>query len=199
MQNYRLALETAARHALEYIAGLNQRPVAATAGHSLLLERLNQPLADDGVTAGRVIDELVQAVDGGIVGSAGGRFFAGVIGGALPSAVAADWLTAAWDQNAVLHWCGPAAAVVEQITGEWLKQILGLPAEASFAFVGGCQMAHLLCLAAARHALLQRSGWNVEERGSWNAPRMRLISGDHRHGAFERAVRLLGFGSANVG
>src|SRR5690349_7810221 len=146
MQNYRLALDTAARHALAYLAGLNQRSVAGTAGRALLLERLNQPLAEDGVAPGRVVDELVQAVDGGIVGSAGGRFFAGVIGGALPSAVAADWLTAAWDQNGVLYWCSPAASVVEEITGEWLKQILGLPAEASFAFVGGCQMAHLLCL-----------------------------------------------------
>ena len=195
---YGTALDAAARHALEHIHGLNERPVTATADESLLRERLNQPLAEEGIAADQVIDELVRAVEGGIVGSAGGRFFAGVIGGALPSAVAADWLTAAWDQNAVLYWCSPAAAIVEEIAGDWLKQILGLPRQASFAFVGGCQMAHVLSLAAARHALLERSGWNAEERGLWGAPRLRLISGDHRHGAFERAIRLLGFGSANV-
>lgn len=89
-------------------------------------------------------------VDGGILGSAGGRFFGWVIGGGVPAAVAADWLTAAWDQNAALYACGPAEAVIEEIAGEWLKELLGLHAEASFAFTTGAQMAHVTALAAAR-------------------------------------------------
>ncbi|MGD0438664.1 MAG: pyridoxal-dependent decarboxylase, partial [Bryobacteraceae bacterium] len=141
---------------------------------------------------------LVADVDGGIIGSAGGRFFAWVMGGALPSAIAADWLTAAWDQNAAMCSSGPAAAVVEEVAGEWLKQILGLPRRSSFAFVTGCQMAHATCLAAARHFLLARRDWNVEEQGMSGAPAIRILSGDQRHASIDRAVRLLGFGTESI-
>ncbi len=132
------------------------------------------------------------------LGSAGGRFFGWVIGGSLPSALAADWLTSAWDQNAGHHACSPAAAVAEEVAGEWLKEILGLPARASFALVTGCQMAHTTCLAAARHGVLAKHGWDVEKQGLYGAPPIRLISSDLRHESFERAVRLLGLGLAQV-
>jgi len=121
-----------------------------------------------------------------------------VIGGALPSAIAADWLTSAWDQTAVLYASGPAAAIVEEVTGAWLKEILGVPQQASFALVTGCQTAHAVCLAAARHALLARRGWDVERRGLNAAPPIRILSGDQRHGSIERAVRLLGLGTDNI-
>lgn len=196
--HFRTTLESAAGHALAHLEGLDQRPVRATSDYTALRRQLGRPLANEGVAPQHVIDDLARDVEGGIVGSAGGRFFAGVIGGALPSALAADWLAAAWDQNAVLYACGPAAAIVEEISADWLKQLLGLPDKASFAFVSGCQMAHVTCLAAARHALLERSGWNVEERGLRGAPPIRILSGNHRHGAFERAIRMLGLGSANV-
>ncbi len=198
MHSYRPALETSARLALDYLEGLDQRPVHACADHAALRERLGRPLSDDGLPPEQVISELVRDAEPGIIGSAGGRFFAWVIGGALPSALAADWITTAWDQNAVLAASAPAAAMVEEIAGDWLKQILGLPAEASFAFVSGCQMAHVTCLAAARHAQLERCGWNVEERGLSGSPPLRIISSDQRHGSFERAVRLLGLGAGNV-
>jgi glutamate/tyrosine decarboxylase-like PLP-dependent enzyme len=198
MHSHRATLETAARLALDYLDGLDQRPVSTGANHSKLRERLARPLADAGLPPEQVISELVRDTEPGIIGSAGGRFFAWVIGGALPSALAADWLTATWDQNAALAASGPAAALIEEIAGDWLKQILGLPSAASFAFVTGCQMAHVTCLAAARHALLDRRGWNVEERGLFGAPPLRIISSDQRHGSFERAVRLLGLGTANV-
>jgi glutamate/tyrosine decarboxylase-like PLP-dependent enzyme len=195
MDSYRPALETAARLSLDYLEHLDQHPVA---GDFAYLEGLCRPLADDGVAPELVIAQLVEDARHGIVNSAGGRFFGWVIGGAVPSAVAADWLTAAWDQNPALADAAPAAAVVEEVAGDWLKQILGLPATASYAFVTGCQIAHVTCLAAARHALLERVGWNVEERGLPGAPPLRIISSDQRHGSFERAVRLLGFGTANV-
>jgi glutamate/tyrosine decarboxylase-like PLP-dependent enzyme len=106
----------------------------------------------------------------GILGSSGGRFLAWAIGGSLPAALAADWLASTWDQNAALYACGPAAAVVEEVAGAWLKQLLTLPVDASFALVSGCQMAHVTCLAAARHELLARRGWDVEKKGMAGSP-----------------------------
>ena len=123
------------------------------------------PLSEGGTDAVQVIDEMVAGVEGGIIGSAGGRFFGWVIGGSLPAALAADWMTSAWDQNAGLYACSPAAAVVEETAGRWLKELLHLPAGASFALVTGCQMAHVTCLAAARHAVLARSGGMLSRRG----------------------------------
>lgn len=198
MHSYRAALESAASHALGFLETLDQRPVDASANASAVRERICRELAEDGIAPEQVIAELVRDADPGIVGSAGGRFFAWVVGGAVPSALAADWLTAAWDQNAGLVAAGPAAAMVEEIAGDWLKQILGLPSTASFAFVTGCQMAHVTCLAAARHAVLEKRGWNVEERGLAGAPPIRILSSNQRHGSFVRAVRLLGLGTANV-
>jgi glutamate/tyrosine decarboxylase-like PLP-dependent enzyme len=198
MHRYRAPLDAAIHHAFAFLDGLDQRLVRAAESHAALRERLSMPLADEGVTPEQVVEDLARAADPGIIASAGGRFFGWVVGGALPSALAADWLACAWDQNAALCVTAPAAAIVEEIAGQWLKQILGLPAQASFAFVNGCQMAHVTCLAAARHALLDRAGVNVAERGMSGAPRIRIVSSDQRHGSFERAVRLLGFGSANV-
>ena len=126
--------------------------------------------------------------------SAGGRFFAWVIGGSVPAALAADWLASAWDQNSVTYQSGPAAALVEEISALWLKEILGLPSSASFAFVTGCQMAHFTCLAAARHALLERRGWDVERQGLYGSPPIRVLTSTERHGTCERAIRFLGLG-----
>src|SRR6202012_5545508 len=104
---------------------------------------LSHPLQEAGMDATAVVEELAAAVQGGLLGSAGPRFFGFVIGGSLPAALAADWLTSAGDQNAGLYACGPAAAVVEEVAGEWLKELFGLPKMASFALVTGCQMAHV--------------------------------------------------------
>ena len=186
-------LEAALRHSVDWLDGLDQRPVQATADLDTLRKRLDRRPGEEGVPAQQVIEELVRDVEGGILGSAGGRFFAWVIGGCLPSALAADWLTSAWDQNAALYACSPAAAVVEELAGAWMKEIFGLPAAASFALVSGCQMAHVTCLAAARHALLARRGWDVERRGLAGASAIRvLVAG--AHGSVDRAVRLLGVG-----
>ena len=193
-----VALEAALEQAKAFLADEGARPVAATADLATLRGRLTRPLADEGVAAEKVVSDLAADVEGGVLGSAGGRFFAWVIGGSLPAALAADWLTSCWDQNAALYACAPAAAVVEEVAGRWLKELLGLPAGASFAFVSGCQMAHATCLAAARNALLARRGFDVEERGLYRAPPLRLLTSAQRHGAFERAVRLLGLGRSQV-
>jgi glutamate/tyrosine decarboxylase-like PLP-dependent enzyme len=192
------SLETAASEAIAFLEGLEQMPVRATAGLADLRGRLRRPLVAEGIPAERVLRDLVADVQGGLNGSAGGRFFGWVIGGSVPAAIGADWLASAWDQNAASYSTSPAAAVVEEVAGEWLKSLLGLPSAASFALVTGCQMAHLTCLAAARHALLDQRGWDVETRGLFSAPVIRVISSSHRHGSVDRALRMLGIGTNQI-
>jgi glutamate/tyrosine decarboxylase-like PLP-dependent enzyme len=195
---FREPLSLALQSALDHLDSLDRASVNATATLDDLRVRLAKPLLEEGIDATEVVSDLVRDVEGGLIGSAGGRFFGWVIGGAVPSSLAADWLAAAWDQNAGLYAAGPAAAVVEEVAGAWLKDLLGLPAAASFAFVTGCQMAHTTCLAAARHALLERRGWDVEERGLNGAPPIRVVTSTARHGTIERALRLLGLGRASL-
>jgi glutamate/tyrosine decarboxylase-like PLP-dependent enzyme len=195
---FREPLEAASRLALSYLDQLDRLPVAPTAGLDELRSRLEKPLNNAGIPPEQVITELAADVEGGIMASAGGRFFGWVMGGSLPAALAADWLTSAWDQNAASYAAGPAAAIVEEVAGAWLKEIFGLPASASFALVTGCQMAHATCLAAARHAVLFKRGWDVEKRGLFSASPIRLLTSSERHGSFERAVRLLGLGLQQI-
>src|SRR3990172_627168 len=176
MDSERQALERALGHALGYLRALDRSPVAAGAALPQLRRALGRPLPERGTPAPQVVDELAADVAGGLSGSQSGRFFSWVIGGGLPSAMAADWLTTAWDQNAGIHAASPAASVVEEVAGGWLKELFGLPPEASFAFVTGTQMAHVTCLAAARHAVLARRGWNVELQGLAGAPGGRATS-----------------------
>jgi glutamate/tyrosine decarboxylase-like PLP-dependent enzyme len=191
-------LRTAFEHALTYLDHLDSQPVGASAGAEALRSQLFKPLLDDGMPAEVVVSELARDVAGGLHASAGGRFFGWVIGGSLPAALAADWLTSTWDQNAGLYAVAPAAAIVEEVVGEWLKVLLQLPPQASFALVTGTQMAHVTCLAAARHALLAKRGWDVEERGLAGAPVIRILASDQHHGSVDRAVRLLGLGASNL-
>jgi glutamate/tyrosine decarboxylase-like PLP-dependent enzyme len=191
-------LMAAARHALEYVSGTGERAVDATVSLKEVRRRFDAPLADGGVEPERVIEELVRASEGAIVGSAGPRFFGFVIGGSLPAALAADWLTSAWDQNAGLYVIGPAAAMVEEVAAGWLKSLFGLPEAASFALVTGCQMAHVTCLAAARHAVLARAGWNAERDGLTGAPAIRILTSTEQHATTPRAARLLGMGTACI-
>ncbi len=192
------ALHAAMDASLAFLDGLDARPVGATVELAELRRRFMKPFEDRGRPPEEVVRELVEDTQGGLLGSAGGRFFAWVIGGSTPASLAADWLTSAWDQNAGMYATSPAAAVVEEAAGAWLKELLGIPAGASFALVTGCQMAHATCLAAARNALLARRGWDVEAAGLAGAPRIRVVTSVERHGTLERAVRLLGLGSGSI-
>lgn len=194
----RKALDAAYHSAVNYLEKLDDAPVGATVDVDTLRERFAKPLAQKPTPADEVVRELADDVSGGLLGSAGGRFFGWVIGGVLPAALATDWLTSTWQQNAALYVCSPAASVVEETVGSWLKDLLSLPESASFALVTGCQMAHVTCLAAARHALLGRRGWQVETQGLFGAPPIRILSSSERHGSFERAVRLLGLGTSQI-
>jgi glutamate/tyrosine decarboxylase-like PLP-dependent enzyme len=195
---FRKPLELTLRKALSYLENLDQTPVAATVDLATLRNRIAKSLQDEAVPPEQVISDLVNDVEGGLLGSASGRFFGWVIGGSVPAALSADWLTSTWDQNSGHHSCGPASAVVEEVAGKWLKEILGLPAHASFALVTGCQMAHATCLAAARNAVLAKRGWNVGQQGLYGAPPIRIVTSDKRHETFDRALRLLGMGLAQV-
>jgi glutamate/tyrosine decarboxylase-like PLP-dependent enzyme len=189
------ALELAVRAALDHLSSLDSRPVNATASLEDLRQRLHKPLADRGIAADEVVRQLTADVAGGLIGSAGGRFFAWVIGGAIPAALAADWMTSAWDQNAGMYATSPAAAVVEEAVGTWIKDLLRLPAGASFALVTGGQMANTTSLAAARYRVLKNQGWDVERQGLFGAPPIRVVTGEHRHATIARSLRLLGMGT----
>jgi glutamate/tyrosine decarboxylase-like PLP-dependent enzyme len=195
---FQALLAAALNHAMEHLSPEADLPVAAMASLETLRTRLGVPLGEGGVDATVVIDDLVRAVEGGIIDSAGPRFFGWVIGGSLPAALAADWLTSAWDQNAGMYACSPAAAVVEEVAGGWLKDVLGLPATASFALVTGCQMAHVTCLLAARHALLARRQWDVEKEGLAGSPPIRILTSTEIHGTTVRAVRMVGLGEKRI-
>ncbi len=194
----RIPLLQALDHTLAYVESVSTGSIVPTIEREALRAQLEHPLSDEGIPPDRVIAELLRDVQGGIMGSSGGRFFGWVIGGTVEAALAADWLASAWDQNSVTYQSGPAAAVVEEIAGRWLKEILRLPSAASFAFVTGCQMAHATCLAAARHNLLARRGWDVEQQGLFGAPPIRILTSTEVHGTVERAVRYLGLGAANI-
>ncbi|WP_328459846.1 aminotransferase class V-fold PLP-dependent enzyme [Actinoplanes sp. NBC_00393] len=191
-------LARTARIATDWLSTLEQRPVGETATLDELRERLGGPLPAGPMPPVQVVQELAAATEPGLVAIPSGRYFGFVIGAGLPAAVAADWLTTVWDQNAGLYACGPAAAVVEEVAGEWLRELFGLPAGSSYAFVPGCQTAHLTCLAAARHHVLRQAGWNVEEGGLNGAPAVRIVASTRRHITIDRALRLLGFGTAGL-
>jgi glutamate/tyrosine decarboxylase-like PLP-dependent enzyme len=193
-----VVLERSLELALSYLQSLDAAPVAATTPLAELRHRLGRALPAEGVDPVTVVEELARDTEGGLLGSAGGRFYGWVIGAGLPAALGADWLTATWDQNAGLYACSPAAAVVEEVCGTWLKDVLGLPASASYSLVTGCQMAHVTCLAAARHALLSRAGWDVNRDGLSGAPKVRVLTSTEVHGTTIRAAKLLGIGTANM-
>jgi len=187
-----------AGYAADFLDTLDERPVAPEADVEQLLQALGGPLPEEGMDPRAVVAALVEDAGPGIVGIPSGRYFGFVIGGALPAAVAADWLTSVWDQNAGLYVGGPSAAVVEEVCRGWLAELLGLPPDVSVAYVTGCQMAHVTALAAARHHVLAQAGWDVAQDGLAGAPPIRVVVGAKRHVTIDRALRLLGIGAVSL-
>ena len=181
-----------------YLSSLPERPVRAGASLDELRASLRVALEDRSRPALQVIEELVAAVDPGLVGTQSPRYFGFVIGGALEAAIAADWLTSVWDQNAAGYPGGPSAAVAEEVACEWLLDILGLPDNAGVGLTTGCQMAHFTCLAAARHRALADAGWDVEADGLFGAPPIRVLVSARAHTTVFAALRMLGLGSRRV-
>jgi glutamate/tyrosine decarboxylase-like PLP-dependent enzyme len=181
--------------ATAYRGTLDERRPGGTAAMEEVQQALDVPLPDAGEDAESVLAELCGAVDPGLVASAGPRWFGFVTGGSLPVAVAADWLTSAWDQNAGLNILSPAAAAAEEVVKGWLCELLELPRDCSVGFVTGGQMANATGIAAARHALLAQLGHDVERDGLWGAPRVNVVVGAEAHTTIYAALRLLGMGS----
>jgi glutamate/tyrosine decarboxylase-like PLP-dependent enzyme len=191
-------LARTAQIAADYVESLGERPVFPDVTPEQLREALGGPLPEGPVEPDQVIEELVAAAEPGVVALGSGRYFGFVIGGALPAALAADWLTSTWDQNAGLYVGGPSASVVEQVTRGWLVDLLGLPPESSVGFVTGTQMAHVTGLAAARWHVLDAVGWDVGAKGLTGAPPVTVLAGEKRHVTVDRALRLLGLGAPTV-
>jgi glutamate/tyrosine decarboxylase-like PLP-dependent enzyme len=191
-------LEQTASMAADFLASLEERPIFPPVDAADLRAALGGPLPDEPTDPRDVIAQLRAGAEPGVVAIPSGRYFGFVIGGSVPAALAADWLTSTWDQNAGLYAAGPSAAVVEEIAGDWLRELLGIPAHASFAFVTGCQMANFTALAAARLHVLAESGWDVNRDGLAGAPRVRVIVGAKVHVTVIRALRLLGLGAPVV-
>lgn len=191
-------LEDAARRASRYLHDLPQRAVAPGAAALAGLQALDGPLPATGAAPAEVLRRLDEAGSPATVASAGGRYFGFVTGGALPAALAANWLAGAWDQNAAMPAGSPAAAAIERTALRWLLELLALPAEAAGAFVTGATQANLCGLAAARHALLARAGWDVEADGLFGAPAIEVVVGAEAHPTLFKALGLLGLGRTRV-
>jgi glutamate/tyrosine decarboxylase-like PLP-dependent enzyme len=194
-----MVLDLAYRQAVDYLTTLPDRPVGATAGLDELMKLLGGPMPAVPVPAAETIELLGRAVEeGGVPAASGPRYFGYVTGGTLPVTIATDWLVSAWDQTASLYNLAPAIMVAEHVAARWLVELFGLPEQTSVGFPTGCTMAHMSALAAARHELLARHGWDVEQDGLRAAPEITVVGGAHRHMTIDMALRYLGFGSGQV-
>jgi glutamate/tyrosine decarboxylase-like PLP-dependent enzyme len=194
----RVLLEDAAQRAIGYLEDIQERAVAPAAAAVAGLSALEEPLAGAPVAPEDVIRQLDELGSPASMAMAGPRFFGFVIGGSLPVAVGASWLASAWDQNAAFHSVTPAAAALEHAALRWLLAALGLPSECGAGFVTGATMANFTALAAARHAVLARAGWNVEADGLFGAPPITVIVGEEAHSTLFKSLGILGMGRNRV-
>jgi len=191
-------LKRAARAAMDYLEGVDARGVAPKPEAVAALSALRGPLPPGPTSAEAVLHLLDAYGSPATVAKNNGRFFGFVNGGCLPTALAASWLVSAWDQNAAFYVQSPTAIVLEEIALEWVRQLLGLPEGTGGAVVTGATMANFTALAAARHALLERAGWDVEGDGLFGAPPITVVVGEEAHASVTKALGLLGLGRKRV-
>jgi glutamate/tyrosine decarboxylase-like PLP-dependent enzyme len=188
-------LARTAAHMADYRAAADDAPVFPAVDLDDVRAAIGGPLPEDPTPASGVIDQLIAGVEPAVVATTGPRYFGFVVGGALAAPTAAELLVAAWDQPAYNYLSSPSSAVVEEIAGDWLTDLLGLPAGVSIGFVTGAQGANTVCLAAARHKVLTGAGWDVEQDGLTGAPPVRVVATGERHATIDRTLRLLGLGA----
>jgi glutamate/tyrosine decarboxylase-like PLP-dependent enzyme len=191
-------LDDAAKRANRYLESLNTRSVAPGKEAVAALAGFDQALPEHSSTAEAVLAELDGIGSPATMASAGGRFFGFVIGGALPVTVAANWLATAWDQNASFVVTAPTNAALEKVSLRWAKDILHLPLQSAGGFVTCATAANFSALAAARHTLLARAGWDVEAYGLFGAPPLTVVVGEEVHASVQKALSLVGFGRDRV-
>ncbi|MFP5416486.1 MAG: pyridoxal phosphate-dependent decarboxylase family protein [Actinomycetes bacterium] len=193
MDEYRDALDTAHRRALAWLESLGDRPIPGRASVEQVADALGA-LPERPRPAAEVVEALATAVEPGLTAIGSGRWYGMVMGGAHPAALAADWLTSAWDQNSALRAVTPGTVAVEDVADRWLLDLLGLPLTAGVGLVTGATMANWTCLATARDAQLRRLGWDVSARGLASSPGLRVLVGAQRHDSVDSALRYLGLG-----
>lgn len=187
-------LDDAHTRAIAYLSGIDARPVAPRPDAVARLSELSGPLPDEGLAPEAVLAMLDDAGSPATAASAGGRYFGFVIGGTVPAALGASWLVSAWDQNTSLRVMSPVGAALEETALAWTCSLLGLPEDCAGALVTGATMANFTCLAAARHHVLARAGWDVEAKGLAGAPPIRVVVGEEAHATLFKALALLGLG-----
>jgi glutamate/tyrosine decarboxylase-like PLP-dependent enzyme len=195
---FREVLTDAATRAQNYLQTIRDRRVGVTREALDKLPALGGPLPLQGQHPSSILQLLDEVGSPATIASMGGRFFGGVVGGALPTAVAAHWLADAWDQNACLFDLSPVSAYLEDIVLGWIVNLLGLPASSGGAFVTGTQMADVTALAAARGSVLRKAGRDVARDGLFAAPPITVIVGEEVHATMRKALELLGFGSNQI-
>jgi glutamate/tyrosine decarboxylase-like PLP-dependent enzyme len=191
-------LEDAARRAISYLDGLDARHVYPSPEAIANLEKLDEPLPDEPTEPEAVMRLLDEVCTPATMAMAGPRFFGFVIGGSLPVTLAANWLAGAWDQNSALYAVTPATARLEQVALRWLIDLFALPPECGGAFTTGATMSNFCALAAARHAVLARAGWNVEADGLFGAPPITVMVSAEAHPTLFKSLGLLGLGRSRV-
>ena len=195
MTDLRSLLTRTVDHVVAYRDRASEGPVFPNVDLDKVRAAIGGRLPDDPSSADEVVDQLIGAVEPAMVTTTGPRYFGFVIGGALDVATAAEVLTVGWDQNAYNHLSSPSAAVVEEVAGSWMVDLLGLPTHVSFGFVTGAQGANTVSLAAARHKVLADAGWDVERDGLLGGPAVRVVANEERHATIDRSLRLLGLGA----
>ncbi len=197
-QQSKYLLEQAKGYAYEYADGVAERKVFPSKQALADLEQFIEDLPVQYGDAETILQQLHQYGSPATTAQTGGRYFGFVNGGILPVTLATKWLSDFWDQNTALYVMSPVASTLEEICERWLKQLFGLPDSTVAGFVSGTSSAILCGLAAARYRLLQNHGWDFNQQGHNGAPALRIIAGQHIHGAVTKAVALLGFGIDNI-
>jgi Glutamate decarboxylase and related PLP-dependent proteins len=177
---------------------MSDRPVPPRRQADEILVDLGGPLPEGPSEPAGVVDLLAEAAEPGLMAMPSGRFFGWVIGGALPAALAADWLTSAWDQNSGMRYATPGTVAAEEAAGAWILDLLGLPSGADVGFVTGATMANFTGLAAGRQQVLTDAGWDLDRLGLTGAPPVRVLAGADRHGVIDLVLRYLGLGAPTV-
>jgi glutamate/tyrosine decarboxylase-like PLP-dependent enzyme len=191
-------LDNVAERAARFLYGIQERRVGPAPEAVAALSRFRESMPDGPCPPADVIAMLDELGSPAAMGVAGPRFFGFVIGGSVPAALAANWLATAWDQNTGLHLAAPCAAALEEVSLEWIVDVLGLPEGTGGAFVSGATVANFTALAAARHAVLERVGWDVEARGLFGAPEVQVVISEEAHPSMIKALGMLGLGRERV-
>jgi glutamate/tyrosine decarboxylase-like PLP-dependent enzyme len=194
----RTLLQETAKRAADYLESLQTRPVRPDPSAVNNLSEFHHPLPEHGIESAEIIRRLDELGSAATMGMAGPRFFGFVIGSAIPAALAADWMTSAWDQNSVYLSVTPTTVSLELQATKWIVELLGFPSSTGGAFVTGATVANMVGMFAGRHAVLVREGWNVGDEGLIGAPPITVYAGEELHITMIKAIGMAGLGKKKI-